>query len=312
MKLRRKIAILLALLLLASLPLLSIAVADLGDFSGGSDFGGSSSSSDDCDGIGWLIYYGIRLGCVVADCAESSGVCTRGQVLAVEGGIVIVIIVALVLLRLRNKRDGENAERRLQEQLSKSSPTAPQQNFDSRIRTIDPEFSEDDLLEKQKNLYVRLCDCRRTKDLAPIRPYLDPDLLAKTEAELSSMRSARVTEHTGRLAILDAQLIGFMQSDGFDIITATLRTRCVRYWTNDETHALVAGNTVTELFETVTLRLVRPTGVKTAPRAEGMTVKNCPYCGAPLSLNESSQCPYCDSVLPADPDEWIIRSIERR
>ena len=311
MKLRRKIAILLVLLLLASLPLISIAVADLGDFSGSDDFGGSSSS-DDCNISGWLIYYGLRLGCAIADCAENAGVCTRGQVFAVEGGIAVLLIIALLLLRLRNKKDEKSAEQLLREQLSKSSSAAPQPSFDSRIRTIDPHFSEDDLLEKLKNLYLRLCDCRHTKDLSPVRPYLDTDLLADMEAELSSMRNAHVIEHTERLAILDAQLVGFTQSDGFDVITARLSTRCIRFWTNDETRTIAAGKPDAELFETVTLQLVRPTGVKTAPRAEGTTVKNCPFCGAPLSLNESNRCPYCDSVLPAEPDEWLIRSLERR
>lgn len=314
MKLRRKTAILLVLLLLASLPLISIAVADAGDFAGESDFGGSSSS-DDCDGIGTALYFILRLGCIIGEAAENAG-CPHGQVILFELVFFVIAIGLLTLVvRLHNvkkKKDDKSAEQLPKEQLSKSSPTASQQSFDSRIRTTDPHFSEDDLLEKLKNLYLRFCDCRHAKDLSPIRPYLDTDLLADTEAELSSMQKTHVTEHTERLAILDAQIVGFTQSDGFDVITARLSTRCIRFWTNDETRTIAAGKPDAELFETVTVRLVRPTGVKTAARAEGMTVKNCPYCGAPLSLNESNRCPYCDSVLPADPDEWLIRSLERR
>ncbi len=312
MKLRRKIAILLALLLLASLPLFATAIADIGDFSGSSDFGGSgSSSSDDCDGIGWLIYYVLRIGCTIGEAAENAG-CSHGQVIVFEivfFAAVIGIFALIIRVRSRIAHKSNRSAPNVQIPTPGFTTVQTDQGVFARIHAVDPEFSEQDLLEKLKNLYFRLVDCRQTGDLSPIRPYLSEELISRTETELSAFKAAHETERTERLAILDARLVGFRQSEGTDVITATLRTRCVRYRINGETQKIVAGNNSNERFETVTIELTRPTGTKTAPRAAGTTVKNCPYCGAPLSLNESNQCPYCDSVLPADADEWIIRSI---
>lgn len=307
MKLRRKIAILLALLLLASLPLFATAIADIGDFSGGGDYGGGSSS-DDCDGIGWLIYYAFRLGCVIGEIAEDAG-CSHGQVIIFE----ILFFAGLIgLFALIVRVRGRKANR------STPDIRIPAPGFTTvqtdggvfaRVHALDPDFSEQDLLERLKNLYFRIVDCRQSRDLTPIRPYLSEELSKGMEAELAAFRNAHETERTERLAILDARLVGFAQQDGADVITARLMTRCVRYRQNEETGNVVFGSKDAEAFRTVTVELTRPTGTKTAPRAAGTTVKNCPYCGAPLSLNESNQCPYCDSVLPADRDEWIIRSI---
>ena len=125
----------------------------------------------------------------------------------------------------------------------------------------------------------------------------------------SSRRNAGVVEHTERLAILDAQLTGFMQHEGSDAILMKLTTRRVTFRQNTQNGRIVSGSSTNEVFSAVMIKLARKSGVKTRPRDAGRTVKNCPYCGAPLSLNESSKCPYCDSVLPAAEDEWIIRSI---
>ena len=315
MKLRRKIAILLALLLLASLPLITTAVADLGDFSGGGDYGGGSgSSSDDCDGIGWAIYYILRIGCVIGEAAEDAG-CSHGQVIVFEILFFSVAIGILVLfVRVRSRISGRRDRGKVGDtgtaQAARSF-TPPGPDVFSRVKAVDPNFSEQDLLEKLKNLYFRFVDCRAARDLAPIRPYLSDEMSRRTEAELNEFARTHVTERTERLAILDAKLTGYTRTDGEDVLLARLTTRCVRYLKNDETGALVSGSVSDEIFESVTFELTRPAGTVTGSRETGTTVRNCPYCGAPLSLNESSQCPYCDSVLPAGRDEWIIRSVHR-
>ena len=197
MKAWKKAIILLILILLVSLPLIGTAVADMGGFSGNSDFGGGgSSSSDDCDGIGWLIYYGLRLGCAIGDCAESSGVCTKGQVLVIESVIVIIIAITVILLRVRSKKDDQNAAKRVQEMVSRAQanrlqPVQPSAGIGSRIRALDPNFSEEDLKEQIKNLYFRLIECRGTGDLEPVRPYLSEQFCAETEAEFKAERRRR-------------------------------------------------------------------------------------------------------------------------
>ena len=36
---------------------------------------------------------------------------------------------------------------------------------------------------------------------------------------------------------------------------------------------------------------------------------NCPNCGAPLSINHSSKCPYCDTVVTLEEHDWAICAI---
>lgn len=54
--------------------------------------------------------------------------------------------------------------------------------------------------------------------------------------------------------------------------------------------------------------LTRASG-RTTGAAEEMTVVNCPNCGAPLSINATAKCPYCDSVVTVDAHDWAISAI---
>ena len=38
-------------------------------------------------------------------------------------------------------------------------------------------------------------------------------------------------------------------------------------------------------------------------------VQFCPNCGAPLEVNRSGQCEYCDSVIRDDSYGWILSNI---
>lgn len=55
--------------------------------------------------------------------------------------------------------------------------------------------------------------------------------------------------------------------------------------------------------------LIRPSG-KTSG-AEGDThITNCPNCGAPLNINRTAKCPYCDSILTVDHESFVINHIK--
>ena len=55
--------------------------------------------------------------------------------------------------------------------------------------------------------------------------------------------------------------------------------------------------------------LIRPQGQKTGEAAPMQSV-HCPSCGAPLSINHSAKCPYCDSVVTLSEHDWVIYEIK--
>jgi len=96
------------------------------------------------------------------------------------------------------------------------------------------------------------------------------------------------------------------EDDGVnDILKVRLHTRIVDYVTDDNTGAIIRGSNTKEKFMTYEWTLIRRKGVTTK---EMPSVKelSCPSCGAPLSINQSGKCAYCDSIVSSGEYDWIV------
>ena len=280
----RLLALLLCICLLCtfSLPVL----ADFGDFAGDDDYGGGddgggydggydggysySSSDGSADGNAYVFFLVIVLGLIVAAICSSS-----------SGG---------------GDRTGTIAE-------------LPDLEDIDRYSEIDPNFNAMKLTQKLSNLYIRMQQCWQAKDIEPLRPYFTDAYYSQLDRQLDSYRNRGVTNYIDRPAVLSVKLDGFCQKFGEDHIVATVKTRIVDYKIDDDTGALISGSRTAEKFMTYRWHLTRPTGQVT-DSADGVRSVSCPHCGGPVALNETAKCPFCGSVVTAEPHDFVIAQIE--
>ena len=270
--------------------------AGFGDFSGDNDYGGSDSGGssfwDDDD-----------------DYSFSSGGSSSGG----GGGlslpvVVVIVVIIIVALRGKNKTGGSGGTR-------SSGPVAPgaQRTTDimplDKIYEWDPEFSPDKIKQRLSNLYVQMQDCWTKKDLSSLQGDFTAEQLAQYDRQLDKYRRDGETNYTERIAVLDVTIAGVKQDDKHDILIANLATRITTYTLNDKTGELVSGDKRAEKFMNFEWTLVRPKGSKTVIKQEDSAF-NCPNCGAPVNVNASVKCPYCDAVLEKADYDWVIAGIK--
>lgn len=300
---KRFLLVLLSALLIAAVVLVPrIGHADLGDFSGGGDYGGGGSDwggsdwgSSDWGSSDWG--------------SSSSGYSTRSGDSCDGPEFIIILIVVIVILIITISRNK-------QQQKARASVPGAARTAASRLKTIaeikkvDPNFSEEDLKEWLQNLYIKMQDCCTKRDVEPIRPYFADALYQQFDRQMKQLKAAHRTNYVERVAVLSVDLKGCYQDKGEDVIVAEIYARITDYTLDDETGKVVAGSRDHEKFMTYEYSLSRPIGKKTEPRAEGVSERHCPNCGAPLSVNESIKCPYCDSVLTFSDHDWTVYSIK--
>lgn len=273
--------ILILLLLLCLMTSLSIGViADFGDFSGNSDYGGGWSSGDS-----WS-----------SDYDGGSGVFSMIDAIGV---VIFIIIVIVVIIKDKNnkKRDGV---------LPTSSYTLRPMN---EYYTLDPAFNEAAFQEKLSNLYVQMQNCWSAKDISSLRPYFDDAYFMQMDRQLDQYRTQHKTSYIEKIAVLSIDLEGFKQEAGKDHIIATVKTRITQYTLDDRTGKLLSGHRKKEKFMTYEWDLCRTTGYQSA-EAAGLDKTICPSCGAPLDINASARCPYCGSVIQSADHDWVLCGIK--
>ena len=290
---KRTLLFLLTVLLIAAFVLVPrTGSADLGDFSGGGDYGGGGGGSD----WGSSDWGSSSSG---SYSSRSGGSCDGSDLIIV----VIVVVVILIITFSKSKQQKKTAPGAIRTAASMLSPI-------SELQSRDPNFSPEDFKEWLQNLYFKMQDCCQKRDVEPIRPYFADALWQQFNRQMQQLKAAHRTNYVERIAVLSVTLCGCYQDKGEDVIIAEIYARITDYTLDDETGKVVAGSRDHEKFMTYEYALSRPIGKKTEPRAEGVSERHCPNCGAPLSVNESIKCPYCDSVLTFSDHDWTVYSIK--
>ena len=293
--------------------------ADLGGFSGGSDYGGDSgssgwdsgsswdssgssswgsggSSSWDDDGNGFFFF---PVGSTSSDSGDGGGF---GNLLFY---VVLIVILIMIFSRKNQHQATPLAGTAAGAQLTPGSKLQPM----SEYAKLDPNFSESDLRERLSNIYVQMQNGCTARNIESLRPYLTDALYQQFDRQIKSLVASHQINRVDGIAVLDVTLRGWFQEGGDDHLVALLKTRIRDYIVDEETGKVVSGSDTAEKFMTYEWDLSRPTGAVTELAGE-VTERHCPNCGAPLSVNESAKCPYCDTVLTFKDHDWTIYAVK--
>ncbi len=305
----------LAALMAAVLVLLLITVlaphvggADLGDFSGGGDYGGGDYGGSDYGSSGGSDWSGSDYGSSGGSSRSGGGgsCSTESYMAALIFVIAPITVFVIVLMSKSIGRERSSAAARPGATRTAQSKLQPIESY----KTLDENFSPEDLKEWLQNLYFKMQDCCVKRDVEPIRPYFADALWQQFDRQVTQLKKMRRTNYVERIAVLSVDLRGWYQDKGEDVIVAEIYARITDYTVDDDTGKVISGSKTNEKFMTYEYALSRPIGKKTEAFNTGVSERHCPNCGAPLSVNESIRCPYCGSVLTFGDHDWTVYSIK--
>ena len=281
--------------------------ADLGGFSGDSDFGGSWDSGSDWDSDWGSDYdYGYD-----SDSDFDLDLGSAMFLLGDGGGVSAIVILAIALFIYFRFIRSKNSTASVQTPIAPGATGVDRSTLRSieSLKQTDPLFSEETVTEKLSNLYVQMQNCCTEKDLEPLRPYFTDALYSQFDRQVEILRKAGQTNRIERISVLDVDLLGYTTDDANDTLYARLKTRIVDYIVDDRTGAVVSGSKTAEKFMEYEWALIRSKGTLTQANDEQKVI-NCPNCGAPLNINHSAKCEYCDSVITLPDFDWAISSVK--
>lgn len=297
---RKTISVFLAICLLAVCLAAVPTRADFGDFSGDSDYGGDWGGSDwggsDWDDDDDYYYYG--------------GTSSYGSNSGGGGGswfitFLVIALIIIFVMKGKNNKGGANAR-----------PVNAGGTFTTGLRpmneytTLDANFDLQAFSEKLSNLYVKMQNGWTDKEIEPLRPYFTDGLFTQMERQIHAYKTKGQTNYVERIAVLSVTPRGFRQSGGEDHIYVELQARIVDYTLEDSTGRLVSGDKTREKFMTYEWDVSRASGQMTQKDTEEAQKTICPSCGAPLDVNASARCPYCDTVITRQQTDWAVCAIK--
>lgn len=288
-----------ALVFTASLTFSFRSGADFGDFSGDADYGGGNDYDYDYD-YDYDDY----------DYGTSSRGLFSGSTDTVFIAIFVIAIIAFTFIT--NKKKGSTGTTSTftggkTNDIGYSAPVGlnPIESYSS----VDPDFSEEELKEWISNSYVRLQQAWQNKDLTPVQTLLSDAYYSQMTSQLENYKRLHRTNMIDRIAVFGVTLLGWREESGCDIINANIRAKICDYVVDDKTGNVVSGDPSKEKYMEYEWTLSRTSGQK-SEKNDNTTASNCPNCGAPIDLNKSATCPYCNSVIKSAKHDWVIVTIK--
>ena len=312
----QRILIIIALLVLG-LCFSAVSIADAGNFTGGDDWGGSSSGSSDWGSSDWgssssgssdWSYGGWSSGSSSGDDLLLDSSDRSDDDSSMLWGLLFIAIVIFVVVRYKKSKKQTQATNLYQ--AADEGPGLPLET----LKQKDPNFNEQTFLERVGNEYVQMQDAWESKNWEPMRAFMTDSLYQQMGRQLDELKKANQTNHVDRISVLDASIRRYAQEGDNDVLVVRLSTRICDYTTDDNTGSVVRGNQNKELYMTYDWKLIRQKDQLTQEQSV-MTVVNCPNCGAPLEVNQTGKCPYCGSVITLSEHDWalsVIKGISQR
>jgi hypothetical protein len=200
-----------------------------------------------------------------------------------------------------------------------SAPSYPQPGYGmdadaelDAIKTSDPGFDKDQFLERVQAAFFQLQKAWMDRNIDEGRAYMGPGLYESWKAQVDQMTAAHKKNILENLYIQGLHIVKAEHNDNFDSITVRVDASATDYEVDDQTgkEVFAVGGRKADRPFTEFWTFQRSAGAKTLVSG-GVTEKKCPNCGAPLEVNESGHCKFCDAEVTSGKFDWVLTKIDQ-
>ncbi|MEG2895880.1 MAG: TIM44-like domain-containing protein [Niameybacter sp.] len=178
----------------------------------------------------------------------------------------------------------------------------------NQLMEADPHFSEQMLVSKVNNMFMRLQLAWMNKKWEEARPFETDALFNTHKMQLDQFIQTKRTNRIEDITILNTDILKYYTSGDYEYLDVAIKSRFVDYVVNDENGQVLKGDQFRAVHMQYIWKLVRKQGVPTNDAHVEATA--CPNCGANLSINQAGRCEYCDSIVTKGDFDWVLSEIE--
>lgn len=231
--------------------------------------------------------------------------------------IIVIIVISAIVKKakrnLRNNPDFKSGIQQMKQAVSGMTGTAGTNVANvpaelAKLKQKDPNFNEQSFQDYAQNAFYKIQEAWEQQDLSIARPYLTDQLLQRYTNQINDIQSR------GEKNVLENMVVGHMDITGirsdaeYDYITLKIDASAADY-TTDSSGKIIRGDKKIRPFSEYWTFLRKGT-VKTDDK-KGFKANTCPNCGAPLQVNATGQCEYCNTIVTSGDYDWVLSEIEQ-
>ena len=220
------------------------------------------------------------------------------------------MIIIYIIYSYFNKKNEENDDVDIMDDSVRNHlyPSPDLADKISEIKTKDPNFNENNLLDKISTLFMKIQDARSKRDIKLMRAYVSEELYKRFDMQLGEMEKNKRYNKIEGLSIDNTRILNISIDENYDRIKVLILASWKDIIIDDAWKILEwENNTISwkEIWE-----FIRSANVKTDVNKSVFNDK-CPNCWAPLDINNVWECNYCHSSIIKWEFDWVLSRIEQ-
>ena len=168
-----------------------------------------------------------------------------------------------------------------------------------------PDFSWEEFKHRAENMLISALLAITSGDVTTIVDASDT-LKEQIRNRIGDNEASGVKENFEQIKIHQTEISNYHKEKGTCVIT--IQSSVEYFYSKMRGDELIAGSKErkTQTKYNTELIYIQDSDLAEFDNAIGVS---CPNCGAPLSINATAKCPYCDSVVTVDAHDWAISAI---
>ena len=286
MKKQKKILISILLILCLSLTLTNLKIVDA-ESGWDSDYDYDMGSDWNSTGSDWGSSWDY-------DSGYHGGSYFIGGFSPIEWIILVIVIIIIIAIKTEKKN-------------KKSTPIRQNKSRNYRelteeeINAIDPSISKEELKKLAFELYKNIQIAWMNFDYENLRKYTTDELYNMYESQLKVLKAKKQKNIMSDIKYINAKIIDITIENGVEKVKLYLNTITKDYVVNAQ-NKVVRGSDKWKNNMEYLITLNR--------NIEKQAIKNCPSCGAEINIISGGKCPYCDSVIVNNNNEFVMSKKE--
>lgn len=211
--------------------------------------------------------------------------------------IAVIIIIIIYIITNKNNRNRPNGGSKINH--SKSSSNNYQDIDVSKITEIDPDLNISEFKTKAFDIYKDIQTAWMNFDTDTIRKLTTDEIYNMYSSQLETLKLKKQKNIMKDITLEDVKIIDIKKQNNIITLSVYLKVKCYDYVIKETTGETVRGRDNQKVNIEYVLSFVKSS-------VNNKTVETCPNCGAPVEINSSSTCPYCESTLVKDASEYAL------
>lgn len=167
------------------------------------------------------------------------------------------------------------------------------------------EFNEAMFKTKVDNIFVKLFTSIMKGDLSDVDHFISDEVKNKYITYINELKSRNERQMYDELNVKDTKILSRKELEDKEVIEVEIISRYMDYIIDIDTGETIKGDDTRRIEKRNILVFEKKNDTK-----DIKLVRNCPGCGASISVNTSGKCDYCGTIYNLEDYDYILTDIQ--